>query len=70
MVYADSVQDMVVNDTDGKLERMSSKATKSTWASRKTMKAARLATPSTTHGLTGGRVLGVVRGFMVEERSR
>jgi hypothetical protein len=50
---------MVVNDTDGKLERMSSKATKSTWASRKTMKAARLATASTTHGLAGGRLLGV-----------
>jgi hypothetical protein len=52
IVYAESVHDMVVNDTVGKLDRMSSKATNSTWASRNTMKEARLATASVARGST------------------
>src|SRR5580765_187658 len=52
IVYADNVQDIVAKETAGKLARMSSKATKRTWVSRNTMKAARLATASTAQGLT------------------
>src|SRR5205085_8974450 len=52
IVYAESVQDIVANETSGKELRMSSKATNSTCVSRKTMNAARLATPRTAQGLT------------------
>ena len=56
IVYADSVHDIVANETSGKDARMSSNATKRTWVSRKTMKAASDAMPSTAYGCTVGGV--------------
>ena len=47
---------MVSNETVGKLARMSSKATKSTWVSRNTMKVARLATTRAAYGLIDARL--------------